>query len=163
MAIADRFIRVFNFLANMGLVLRDDPPKVIDMTGRGWGPAIDGIALSIRTMPRDSARDPAVLSVVIRNTGTAEKRLSVPGWMFFYHAEVTRQDGQPAELTAYGKQVLKPERRTENIEVKLGPGDAQETDLPVAALFEMREGSPFEVVVWCQQPGGTLRSNAVTV
>ena len=94
MAIADRFIRVFNFLANMGLVLRDDPPKVIDMTGREWGAAIDGVALSIRTMPRDSPHDPAVLAVVIRNNGTAEKSFTAtPGWMFFYHAEVTRQDG----------------------------------------------------------------------
>jgi hypothetical protein len=162
-AIADRFIRVFNFLANMGLVIRDDPPKVIDMTGREWGPAIDGTALSIRTMPRDSARDPAVLSVVIRNNGAVQKRFTVPGWMFFYHAEVTRQDGSAAPLTAYGKQVLKPERQTEKIDVKLGPGDAQETDLPVAALYEMREGGPFKVVVSCLLPDGTLRSNEIVV
>lgn len=163
MAIADRFIRVFNFLANMGLVIRDDPPKVIDMTGRAWGPPIDGIALSIRTMPRDSPHDPAVLSIVIRNNGTAEKRFTVPGWMFFYHAEVTRRNGLPAPLTAYGKQVLKPERQSEKIEVRFSPGDAQETDLPVAALYEMREGGPFKVVVSCQWPDGILRSNEIFV
>jgi hypothetical protein len=162
-AIADRFIRVFNFLANMGLVLRDDPPKVIDMTGREWGPEIDGVALSIRTMPRDSLRDPAVLSVVIRNTGTTQKSFTVPGWMFFFHPEVTRRDGSAALLTAYGKQLLKPERQTEKIEVKLGPGDARETDLPVAALYEMREGGPFNVLVSCRLPDGTLRSNEITV
>ncbi len=147
----------------MGLVIRDDPPKVIDITGREWGPAIDGMALSIRTMPRDSPQDPAVLSVVIRNNGTAAKSFTVPGWMFFYHAEVTRQDGLPAQLTAYGKQLLKPERQTEKIEVKLGPGDARETDLPVAALYEMREGGPFRVVVSCMLSDGLLRSNEITV
>ena len=44
----NKFIRFYNFLANMGLVLRDDPPKVIDMTGREWGEVVDGLALSIR-------------------------------------------------------------------------------------------------------------------
>ena len=108
----------------MGLVIRDDPPKVIDMTGREWGPAIDGTALSIRTMPRDSARDPAVLSVVIRNNGAVQKRFTVPGWMFFYHAEVTRQDGSAAPLTAYGKQVLKPERQKPQISARRKCGRA---------------------------------------
>jgi hypothetical protein len=162
-AIADRFIRVFNFLANMGLVIRDDPPKVIDLTGREWGPAIDGVALSIRMMPRDRPHDPAVLSVVIRNGGTAQKSFTVPGWMFFYDAEVTRQDALSAPLTAYGKQVLRPERQTEEIQVKLGPGDAQETDLPVAALYEMREGGPFRVVISCMLPDGLLRSNEIAL
>lgn len=147
----------------MGLVIRDDPPKVIDMTGREWGPAVDGIALSIRAVPRDSPHDPSVLSVVIRNSGSAEKRFTVPGWMFFYHAEVIRKDGSAAPLTAYGKQVLKPERQTEKTEVKLGPGDARETDLPVAALYEMREGGPFRVVVSCVLSDSLLRSNEITV
>jgi hypothetical protein len=162
-AIADRFTRVFNFLANMGLVIRDDPPKVIEMTGREWGPALDGIGLSIRTLATDSLRDPAVLSVVIRNNGSAEKSFTVPGWMFFYQAEVTAQNGSAVPLAAYGKQLLKPERRTEKIEVKLGPGDARETDLPIAALYEMREGGPFRVVVSCRLPDGLLRSNEIAV
>jgi hypothetical protein len=47
--------------------------------------------------------------------------------------------------------------------VKLGPGDAQETDLPVAALYEMREGGPFRVVISCMLPDGLLRSNEIAL
>jgi hypothetical protein len=72
-AIATGLERFYNFLANMGLVLRDDPPKVIDMAGRAWGEAVNGFALSIREIPKEDPRQQAVLSVVIRNAGTEPK------------------------------------------------------------------------------------------
>ncbi len=137
----------------MGLVIRDDPPKVIDLAGREWGEPVDGLALSIRALPKEDPRQPAVLSVVIRNAGPAPKSFTAPGWMFFYRAE-----GLP--LSAYGAQLLKPERRTEKIEVTLGPGEARETDLPVGALYEMRRAGDYPMRVSCELPDGqALRAN----
>src|ERR1700761_8517021 len=65
-SIAGGFERFYNFLANMGLVLRDDPPRVIDMTGREWGESAGGLELSVREIPREDSRQQAVLSTVIR-------------------------------------------------------------------------------------------------
>ena len=121
MAITGGLGRFYNFLANMGLVLRDDPPKVIDMTGRQWGQSVDGLALSVREIPQEDPAQQTVLSVVIRNEGPEPKTLIVPGWLFFYELQLD------APLTAYGSQLLKPERRTERMEVTLAAGQAKET------------------------------------
>ena len=141
----------------MGLVLRDDPPKVIDMAGREWGETMHGFALSIREIPKEDPRQQAVLSVVIRNGGPEPKTFIVPGWLFFYEV------GIGAPLTAYGSQLLKPERKTERMEVTLAPGDARETDLPLGVLYDIGAGD-YQVRVSCRLPDGTvLTSNEIEV
>jgi len=57
------------------------------MAGREWGEPADGLGLSIRALPREGPREPAVLSVVIRNEGPEPKHFMVPGWVFFYRVE----------------------------------------------------------------------------
>jgi hypothetical protein len=162
--VADTFKRVFNFLANMGLVVRDDPPKVIDMTGREWGEAVDGCALSVREIRKDDPAQLATISVVMKNDGSATKTLTVPGWLYFYAIEVIGPDGTRVGLTPYGSQLLKPERKPPTMSVKLGPGDAIETDLPLATLYNMRQPGPYRVRVSCQLPdGAVLTSNEITV
>lgn len=159
MAIANAFERFYNFLANLGLVLRDDPPKLIDMAGREWGSVVDGLSLSIREIPRDDPRELAVLSVVIRNDTSERRTLTIPGWLFFYEVQV-----EGAALTAYGSQLLKAERKTERIEVSLGSGEARETDLPLGALYAMKSGQPYRVVVLCRPGAGVVvRSNEIVV
>ncbi|MGA2714292.1 MAG: hypothetical protein ABSG41_14385 [Bryobacteraceae bacterium] len=158
MAIATGLARFYNFLANMGLVLRDDPPKVIDMTGRQWGQTVNGLALSIREIPKEDPRQQTVLSVVIRNEGPEPRTFAVPGWLFFYEVHL----GVP--LTAYGSQLLKPERKTERIEVTLAPGKARETDLPAGILYDMRASGDYRVTVSCRLPDGTVvTSNEIVV
>src|SRR5580658_3621367 len=113
----NKFTRFYNFLANMGLVLRDDPPRVIDMTGREWGEFVDGLALSVRELKREDPGQVAGISVVMRNAGTEPKTLDVPPWIFYYEI-----DG--LELTPYGRQSMNQDRKTKNTEVTLRPGDA---------------------------------------
>jgi hypothetical protein len=150
--IADKLYRFYNLLANMGLVLRDDPPKVIDMAGREWGETVDGLALSIRQIPQ------GVLSVVIRNNGPEPRTFIVPGWLFFYeiYSNLT--------LTAYGRQLLAAARKTERIEVKLGPDEARETDLPLGALYDLRTRGDYRVRVSCKlQDGVVVVSNEIVI
>jgi hypothetical protein len=154
---ATKFIRFFNFLANMGLVLRDDPPKVIDMTGREWGAAADGLVLSIRELKREDPRQVAGISVVIKNEESRARTLNVPPWIFFCEIE-------GLELTPYGRQLMNPDRKGRNIEVKLDPNGAIETDLPVATIYDMRASGEYKVQVSCRLPNQTvLRSNEITI
>ena len=153
----NKFARFYNFLANMGLVIRDDPPKVIDMAGREWGEPVDGLALSIRELKREDPREVAGISVVLKNAGTHPKVLTVPPWIFFYEIE-------GLDLTPYGRQLLKPDPNAKTIEVTLGPGDAIETDLPVATLYNMRAPGEYKIRVSCRLPDGAiLRANEITI
>ncbi len=157
-AIAEGLTRFFNFMANLGLFIRDDPPKVIDMTGREWGAAVNGLELSIRGIPQEDARQQAVLSVVIRNAGPEKKTFTVPGWLFFYEAQVEGPNGSAAPLSGYGSQLLQPERKTERLELTLAPGEAKETDLMLGLLYDMRSAGDYRVRV----AGRLTDSSAVT-
>jgi hypothetical protein len=163
-AFADGFTRFFNFLANMGLVLRDDPPKVIDMTGRAWGEAVDGLELSIREIPQEDSRQKAVLSVVIRNSGTVAKSFIVPDWLRFYEALVVAPDGSVAPPSSYLRQLLQPEHVKERVEVALPAGAAKETDLMLGLLYDMRAVGEYKVRISGRVPDGiTVTSNEVVV
>jgi hypothetical protein len=157
-SIANGFTRVFNLLANMGLILRDDPPKVIDMTGREFGEAVNGLELSIREFPKEDASEHAVLSVVIRNREREKKVFTVPGWLFFYEVQID------APLSGYGDQVLKPERKTERFEVTLAANEAKETDVPLGLLYDLRAGGDYRVRVSARlADGAVLTSNEIVV
>jgi hypothetical protein len=154
---ANKFIRFYNFLANMGLVLRDDPPKIIDITGREWGDTVDGLALSVRELKREEPGQVAGISVVMKNVGTDPKTLDVPPWIFYYEIE-------GLELTPYGRQSMNQDRKGKNIEVTLHPGDAIETDLPIATIYKMRAAGDYKVRVSCRLADGpVLRSNEIAV
>jgi len=153
----NKFIRFYNFLANMGLVLRDDPPKVIDMTGREWGEVVDGLALSIRELGRDDPGEVAGISVVMKNEGTETRAFPIPPWIFFYKIE-------GLELTPYGRQLMSPDRKGKDVEVKLGPGAAIETDLPLGTIYNFSGAGNHKLQVFCELPGrAVLRSNELTI
>lgn len=141
----------------MGLVIRDDPPKVIDMSGREWGEPVDGLALSIRELEREDPRQVAGISVVMKNGGSIPKRLYVPPWIFFYELE-------GLELTPYGRQLMDPNRKAKPTEVSLGAGDAIETDLPIATIYNMRAAGDYKLRVSCRLPDqSVLRSNEIVI
>jgi hypothetical protein len=149
----NKFIRFYNFLAKMGLVLRDDAPKVIDLAGREWGEPAGGLMLSIRELKREDPGQVAGISVVMKNLGTDPRTLTVPPWIFFYQVE-----GQ--ELTPYGRQLMNPDHKRQLVEVKLGSGEPIETELPIAKIYNLR--ARFRVT--CQMPDDTvLSSNEITI
>jgi hypothetical protein len=157
-SIANGFTRAFNLLANMGLILRDDPPKVIDMTGREFGEAVNGLDLSIREFPKEDPGEHAVLSVVIRNREREKKTFVVPGWLFFYNVLID------VPLSGYGEQVLKPERKTERFEVTLAPNEAKETDVPLGLLYDLRAGGDYRMRVSAGlADSAVLTSNEIVV
>ena len=55
-------------MGKMGLTLRGDPPRKIVVTGREWGAAVDGVAISIREIPRDEPEQLASVSAVMKNS-----------------------------------------------------------------------------------------------
>jgi hypothetical protein len=155
---AKGFTRFFDFMANLGLFIRDDPPKVIDMTGREFGPAVNGLELSIRELPKEEPGVHAVLSVVIRNRETEKKTFSIPGWLFFYEIQID------APMSGYGNQVLKPERKTERFEVTLAPHEARETDVPLGLLYDLRAGGDYRMRVSARvADGAVVTSNEIVV
>jgi hypothetical protein len=154
---ANKFTRFYNLLANLGLVIRDDPPKVIDMAGREWGEALDGLTLSVRELNPEDPSEAAGISVVIKNGGTNPRTLMVPPWIFFYEIE-------GLELTPYGRQLMNPEREAKKTEVTLRPDEAIETDLPIATIYNMRAPGEYKVQVSCRLPDQTvLRSNKIDI
>ena len=98
-------LRFFDFLAKMGIMVRDDPPKVIDVAARSWGDPVDGFVLSIEQIAHDE-NAPPTLSVVLRNVSPAAQTLAIPGWLHYYHFDMT------APLSPFGRELLKPERST---------------------------------------------------
>ena len=152
------FVGFMDFLAKMGLTLRADPPRKIHVEGREWGPEVDGILLSIREIRTDDPDQLRSISVIMKNAGSTRRDLTIPGWMHFYAVET------PARLSAFGSQLLKPERRRENIEITMNPGDATETDVPVGSLYNMGARGDYPVQVSCTLPNGaSVRSNRIVV
>jgi len=151
------FVRFYTFLAKMGLVIRDDPPKVIDMTGREWGELVDGLTLSVRELPRDDPRSVAGVSVVLKNAGANAKALHVPAWILYFHIE-------GLEPTPYGRSVLDPARTAKKADVTIPAGGAVEAELPIARLYEVSAAGVYSVQVSCRlDDSHVLRSNAVKI
>lgn len=151
------FLRFYTFLAKMGLVMLDDPPKLIDMAGREWGEPVDGIALSIRELPRDESRHVAGISVVMKNAGRDSKTLSIPPWIHFY--EIAGLEPSP-----YGRQLMETRGQAKKSDITLPPGGANETEIPIARIYDMRAAGDYRVQVSCVLPGQrVLRSNEIGI
>jgi hypothetical protein len=156
--------KLLDFLAKMGLSMRDDPPKVVDLSIHQFGETKDGLALSIRQIPRDDPDALPSVSVVIRNVGQETRKFVVPGWLAFYNFDVRTPDGSPALLTPFGRALNKPEHRNERINVSLAPGALNETEVPLGSIFRLRPGEKY-VVRASSEPteGVTLQSNEITI
>jgi hypothetical protein len=152
-------------MARMGLAMRDDPPKTINVASRAWGPSRGGFALSLESAPlREDASVTSNLSVVLRNEMEVARTLSLPGWLFLYRVELTGPDGNPASLSAFGREMLSPERATERFERTFPPEGVMEAQIPLGSLFDLRAAGDYGAAVSCQVPDiGELRSNPVTI
>jgi hypothetical protein len=147
----------------MGLTVRDDPKKVVDVAGRTWGEPVHGLALSVLLLERKHDDEPPSVSVAIHNRSSEVQRLLTRGWLNYFRVSVVDAEGAAAALTAYGSELMKPERLPESADVVLASGEAVEADIPVGLLFEMRRGE-FRVQAMCDAPGGgVITSNGIQV
>jgi hypothetical protein len=151
------FFRFYTFLAKMGLVMLDDPPKVIDMTGRVWGEAVDGLVLSIRELAREDSRSVAGISVVMKNSSAVARTLHVPAWINYFKIE-------GVELTPYGRSVLDPARSAKKADVTVAAGGAVEAELPIGRIYSMQAPGVYSVQVSCRlDDGSVLCSNRIEI
>lgn len=151
-------------MAKMGLSVRDNPPKVVDLTIRAWGEAREGLVLSVGEIPREDPESLPRISVVIRNVSSEPKTFAVPGWLFFYRVDVMSPEGSVMELSPFGRALLKPERRTEHLQVAFGPGEFHETEIPIGSLYNLRARGRYSVRASCEPfPGVPLTSNEILV
>lgn len=151
-------------MAKMGLSVRDDPPKVVDLSLYEFGEPREGLALAIRQIPHDDPDALASVSVVIRNVGQETRSFVVPGWLAFYKFDVRTPDGDPAPLTPFGRALLRPEHRAERVNVSLAPGALNETEVPLGSIFSLRPGVKYRVRASCEPfEGITLQSNEITI
>ena len=142
----------------MGIMVRDDPPKVIDVAARAWGDPVDDFVLSIEQIQQEDSDTPPSISVVLRNVGSAAQTLTIPGWLHFYHFDMT------APLSPFGRELLKPERSNERFTVTLQAGDTVDTQVPIGSIFTMKEKGEYRTRVSCTLPGGgTLLSNTIAI
>jgi hypothetical protein len=157
LSLLSKFTSFHNFMANLGLVIRDDPPKVIDMTNRVWGEPVEDLVLSIRELPREEERQVAGISVVMKNESAESKTMRVAEGIFFYRVEGLAP-------SPYGRQFMNSPQKDKTIEINLGPGEATETDLPLATIYNLKAAGNYTVRVACELPGGALlQSNQITI
>ena len=146
----------------MGLTVRDDPKKVVDVAGRTWGEPVDGIALSMQLKPREDPDELSTVSVAIRNTGAARCTLRTRGWLEYFHVTVRDSSGAEAAFTPYGRELMKPENAPSPAEIELEPGEATEADIPIESIYRMK--GTYRVQAWCATPeGGRAFSNEIEV
>ena len=147
----------------MGLTVRDDPKKVVDIVGRAWGEPVNGFALSVLLKTKEDDDQLPAISVAIHNRSSETQRLTTRGWLSFFRISVVAPDGAVAALTPYGVESMKPERQPAPSEVILGPGEAIEADIPIGSIFRMPKGQ-FQVQATCETPGSErITSNEILV
>src|ERR1700722_268206 len=131
---------VITFMAKMGLSVRDDPKKEVDVAGRTWGEPVNGLALSVLLRAKEDPDELPAVSIAILNRGPETKHLTTRGWMNFFSVSVLGPDGAPAPLTSYGAELMKPERQPAVSELVLATGEAVEADIPIGSIYQMRNG-----------------------
>ncbi len=150
-------------MAKMGLSVKDDPRKVVDVAGRTWGPVVDGLTISALLRTKEDPDELPAITVAILNRGVAAQRITTHGWLDYFQLSVTDSTGAAAELTPYGRELMKPERMQAAAEMVLEPGEATEADIPIGSLYVMRKGR-YRVQATCAVPGGgRLISNEIQV
>jgi hypothetical protein len=150
-------------MAKMGLTVRDDPRKVVDIAGRTWGQPVEGLALSVILKPREDTDELPTIVVAILNQTNEIRRFTIRGWLNFFQVSVNGADGAAAPLTPYGRELFKPERQAAPSEVVLAPGEATEADIPIGSIFHLRKGQ-YCVQATSEAPaGGQIASNEIQI
>jgi hypothetical protein len=145
------FSGIYHWMALAGLVMKDDDPIEVRDPNREWGPPSGGLMLSAKANGNR-------VSVLLKNTGTDEIRANIPGWLFFYHLDISPSP----PLTNFGKHALDPKRSDRRTEIVLTPAKAIEAELPVDSLYDLGRTS-YRITASCEIAGRKLVSNEVIV
>lgn len=140
---------LLDWLARMGLSVRDDPPKIIDLAGRQWGPERDGFALSL-------AQRDDIVSVILRNVAEAPAAVTAPAFESFFRLNV-----EGAKRTAFGRKLDAAENFNTR-KIQLAPGESVEAELPVETIYRLTRNFPYSIEAACGLPSGNnLVSNRI--
>jgi hypothetical protein len=147
--------RFFDTLADMGIWIRFNDPRTAppDEEGRIWGPAVNGFALSIEAGSLDA------LSIVLKNVGTVERRLFIPGWISFYQIHIKTPFNQEAPMKSFGRQSINSPANTALVERVFPPGGSLAAEVPLAPLFDLRARGIWQIKATCEIEGSALVSN----
>ena len=159
------FVRgTLDWFAKLGLTVRDDAPKTVDIAGRKWGEPVGGLTLSIQQIRKEDPAQLPAISAAVRNVSSELRRLELPGWLVFYSVQITGPNGEHAGLTAFGRELLKPERHQRRTVLDLASGQAVETDIPIASIYDMRAAGEYRVQISAKVPeGGVAVSNPALI
>jgi hypothetical protein len=163
--VAIGFLRsTLDWFAKLGLTVRDDAPKTVDIEVREWGEPAGGFAVSIQQLRKEDPAQLPAISAALRNVSGERMRFEIPGWLVFYSVEIMGPDGGRVGPTAFGRELLKPERHQRRMVVDLAPGQAVEMDVPIGSMFEMREPGEYRVGISAKLPEAAMAvSNPITV
>lgn len=153
--------KLLDAMAKMGIWMRLNDPRQEPPSeaGREWGPKQGDFAISIQAVSPDT------LSVLMKNLGTSDKVARIPGWLSYYQTAITGPSGAPAEWKRYGREVLADPANTREVERIFPAGKVVATEIPIGALYDLREPGKYRVKVSAEAPGGggVVASNEVVV
>ena len=150
-------------MAKMGLSVRDDPRKVVDVAGRSWGEPVRGLALSVIIKPKEDDDELPSVCVAILNRSTEVRLLKTRGWLYFFQVSVVNADGAGVAMTPYGHELFKRERMPPLSDIALDPAEAIEADIPIGAVYVMPNGR-YRVQASCELPEDTrIVSNEIEI
>jgi len=146
----------------MGLSVRDDPKKAVDVAGREWGEPVEGLALSVILKTKEDDAELVAVSAAIHNQSAEARRLTTRGWLNFFQISVVGPGEAAVAMTGYGQQLMKPERQPQPTEIVLGAGEALEADIPVGSMYQVGKGK-YRVRASAEVPGGRAVSNEIGI
>lgn len=156
------FRRFLDFLAKMGLSVKDDPRKVVDIAGRTWGSPVEGLVLSLALKKKEDPDELASVSVALHNTRPVPLSFVIHGWVNFFRVKVLSPDNSEAELAPYGREVFRTDHRPAATEITLAPGEALEADIPIGLIYRLKSGE-YRVEAFAEVDGSRVVSNRITI
>jgi hypothetical protein len=151
--------KFFDILANMGIWIRlnDSRTEPPDEQGRLWGKPVNGFALSIE------ASNLETLSILLKNVGSEDRKLTIPGWLSFYKIHIWTPFNQVAPMKAFGLETINSPANLAPVERVIPAGKSLAAEVPLSPLFDLRARGIWRILVTCEIDGATLTSNELKI
>jgi hypothetical protein len=151
--------KFFDTLANMGIWIRlnDSRTEPPDEQGRLWGQPVNGFVVSIEAASLDA------LSILLKNVGTEDRKLSIPGWMSFYKIQIWTPFNEVAPMKSFGLETIHSPANLAPVERVFPAGKFLAADVPLSPLFDLRARGIWRILVTCEIDGATVTSNELKI